>query len=241
MLRGIIFCGGKGTRMGYISEFIPKALLPLGQQSILDYCIKELLELKIEEIIIVIQRTNNSAVIEDYINKRYIETNFYSIGQIRIECIEDSKSVVNSFCNLNLDLQDTYMVHADEVVSPRISKQIIQASQYYEVPSVGTFFTNIHEGLYKVKCLEKIERNETESNIKTSNKIIGRYMFSAGVLGKILSDMEISQAEDIIDLLKIYLSKNDFLLSYHFKDRYLDLGSIAKYSPKVEFDSDFHL
>jgi len=54
MMKGLILCAGRGTRLYPLSYSQPKSLLPVANQPVLQYCIEKLVQIGIREIGIVI-------------------------------------------------------------------------------------------------------------------------------------------------------------------------------------------
>lgn len=63
----IILAAGQGTRLRPLSYFIPKILLPVRGKPVLDYLLRNLEGLDIEQVYVVV--SENSQIVEEYLNK----------------------------------------------------------------------------------------------------------------------------------------------------------------------------
>lgn len=69
--QGIILCAGMGTRMGVLSQFYPKPLLPLFNKRLIDLQVESLKKMGVAHI--YINSHFKSELVEDYMNKNHPE------------------------------------------------------------------------------------------------------------------------------------------------------------------------
>lgn len=73
-MKGLILCGGKGTRLNPITYSIPKQLIPIGNKPLIAYTIELLLQSGIEEIGILVNDYNKAVfqqVLDTYFDKKF--------------------------------------------------------------------------------------------------------------------------------------------------------------------------
>lgn len=78
-MKGIVLCGGKGTRLGPITHTIPKQLIPIANKPLIIYTIELLLDSGIDEIGIVVNK-NNKPIFQKILGK-YFAKDFQYIVQ----------------------------------------------------------------------------------------------------------------------------------------------------------------
>ena len=71
---GVIPVGGKGTRLGWLGNYLPKSLVPLGQKPMLYYIIKNLEMMGIEQIYLLVNYKSN--LIKQYLKEENEFNNF---------------------------------------------------------------------------------------------------------------------------------------------------------------------
>jgi len=75
----VIPCAGHGTRMGRITQAVPKELLPFGNKLVIDFILEELLVTGHQKIFVIIRE--DKEIIRDYILKCYPTQYFQFIYQ----------------------------------------------------------------------------------------------------------------------------------------------------------------
>lgn len=74
MKYGVIPCAGSGTRMGFLSYFFPKTLLPVWERPLLHSIIENMLKLNVREIFLIVNYKKE--LIREYLNNTKFSENF---------------------------------------------------------------------------------------------------------------------------------------------------------------------
>ena len=200
----VIFCGGKGTRLGTISKKINKSLLLVNNKPIIYYIVLKLLKLKIDKIIFPLGYRGNE--IKKYIIKtfnndtskfQFINTGINSQIYKRINLIKEylpSKGIVlfaNGDTLFNFNLKQFFNSHQK-------SKKKV---------SLATFKTKIDLGLIEIKKNkpQKFEKSVFISNFKIQKK---NYLAYSGF--SIMDSMFIKKFK--------FNTKNDFEIEMYNKN-----------------------
>ena len=200
----VIFCGGKGTRLGTISKKINKSLLLVNNKPIIYYIVLKLLKLKIDKIIFPLGYRGNE--IKKYIIKtfnndtskfQFINTGINSQIYERINLIKKylpSKGIVlfaNGDTLFNFNLKQFFNSHQK-------SKKKV---------SLATFKTKIDLGLIEIKKNkpQKFEKSVFISNFKIQKK---NYLAYSGF--SIMDSMFIKKFK--------FNTKNDFEIEMYNKN-----------------------
>ena len=144
-MNAMILAAGLGSRLGTLTSSIPKPLLPIKGQPLLDILIKKLFKLKIDKIVINI--FYKADLIEDYLkNQSYYENIIISR--------EDKLLGTAGSLKLNLkhlEQDDFIVMHGDNYFSDDLSSMInFHKSDFTRsLLTLGTFHTDTPE-LYGV-------------------------------------------------------------------------------------------
>jgi glucose-1-phosphate thymidylyltransferase len=87
-MKGLILCGGKGSRLQPITDYIPKPLIPIANEPLIFYTIELLLNLGVEQIGIVVNEENKNIFKTKFTNRFKID--FHYIIQ------KESKGIANA-------------------------------------------------------------------------------------------------------------------------------------------------
>ncbi len=123
----IILAAGNGSRMGNITEYIPKPLIPLNGIPIIDYIVSELLHLNIAHFIFVVGYQKDKII--TYLKDNYsqeVDLSFVVNNQIEKENGYSLFQARNSVRTNNF-----LVLMADHVVDPRIYSEI------YDIAGTG--------------------------------------------------------------------------------------------------------
>lgn len=76
----VVPTGGRGTRLGWLGDFLPKSLVPIGSKPILHYIINNLIKMNISEIYLLVDYKKN--LIRSYLQKQeeFTDVRFHYIA-----------------------------------------------------------------------------------------------------------------------------------------------------------------
>jgi len=237
--KGIILAGGKGTRMSPLTKAVNKQLLPIYDKPLIFYPLSILMLAKIKDILIIV----NKGQLEQY---KKILPNGKNLG-IKISYAEQDKPK---------GLPDAFVL-GEKFVGKENVAMILGDNFFYgqNLSKLLMSSTKLKKGakviLHKVLKPElfgiaKINKSNKILNIKEKPKkffsdlaITGLYFFDNNVVryAKKLKPSKRGEVE-IVDLLKIYKSKNQ--LSADLIGRggaWLDTGSMADFYKTSTFVS----
>jgi len=120
----VLPCAGFGTRMGRLTQVIPKEILPFGEKLLLDFILEELKENNIKEIYVIIRK--GKEIIKDYLLDNYSHLNFYFIYQ------NEPKGIAHAYLQLKGIVKEPFLaILPDHLAFGDITKQIL--NKYYEI------------------------------------------------------------------------------------------------------------
>lgn len=94
-MKGLILCGGKGTRLKPITNFIPKQLIPIANKPLIFYTIDLLLKAGIKEIGILVNEENEK-IFKQYLKDKF-KMDFHYIIQDNPKGIADGLLAAEDF------------------------------------------------------------------------------------------------------------------------------------------------
>lgn len=162
-MKAIILAAGIGSRMGMLSDYIPKPIFPLGDKRLIDYAIETAIELKLEPIIIGGYLSNKLKI---YLNKKYDGLKFKNSksGIGVLNTLLESKSMIKekNFCWLCSDTIFTDIKKLKELKNKHLKdnsflSMLISQNHSY-TPSI-----NIQDGKIKEFKLLKGKGKEVSS------------------------------------------------------------------------------
>ena len=232
MLKGIILAGGKGRRLGPTTLAVNKQLLMLYDKPIIFYPLSIMLKLKIKDILIIInsnQKTNFKKILGNGSHLGIKITykvqkkpngipQAFTLGE---KFIRNNKVCLilgdNFFYNLKLDLKKILKKSYNTI----LLKKVKNPEQY---------------GIVKI-VKNKIEKIIEKPKKKLTNiAIMGIYFFDENVskYAKTLKPSRRKETE-IVDLIKMYLSKSRLNYQFIKKSIWSDVGTIADYNKISNF------
>lgn len=219
----IIMAGGKGTRMQKFSNYFPKALLPLGNSTAIEYIINFFNYYKIGKILVSVNYKKN--LIKSYLkekkNKKPIfleEKKFLgSAGPLSLaqRYIKSDFFVINCDTIIKVNLNNFYNFHKEN----RYDITIVAALKTFEFPY----------GACKVN--KKGELTHIIEKPKYSNfSNVGLYLFKKKVL-KLIKKNELMNMDKLINIAK---SKKLKIGVFPINtDNWIDVGEWDKYKQQA--------
>lgn len=224
-MQAIIMAGGRGTRLRPYTNILPKPLLPVGNTSILDINIKQLVSNGVNNVIIAVGYQGE--LIETVIGNgdKYGIKIYYSyedeplgtvggLGLIK-KLLEDKFIVMNGDILHNLNFNDLYKNH----VSSSKDVTITTYSQHHKV-RLGVLET-------KDKSIIKY----IEKPIKTYTVSIGIY-----ILEKSIIDLHVNGKEylDFPNLINKLIDLKKEINSFTHRGLWIDIGTTEEYLNLIE-------
>lgn len=221
-MKGIILCGGLGTRLQPLTNTENKHLLPVGMKRMVEYPIQSLVQAGITEIILVVGGKHPGAFLELLKNgkSRGIKKLYYTYQEGNggiAEALQLAEPFM-SWCEpCTVILGDNYF---SQSLKPFISK-------FNKGCKILLSPTNTPErfGIATVKDNQIISIEEKPSTPKSNLAITGCYIFDTNVweYAKTLTPSKRGELE-ITDILNMYLTKD--VLNYEtYSDFWSDMGT----------------
>lgn len=154
----ILLVAGQGTRMGRLTINYPKCLLPVGEITVLDTLLTELLKCGEREIVLV--TGHQSSVIESWIEENYAEANIKLAHNNNYKNDVNILSVEKGVSALNNPEYGYTIIETDVLLDPRVWPLLAQA----EMGSESFWLTH---GYYS-PCLTGgiVEASKAEPTVK---------------------------------------------------------------------------
>lgn len=215
-----IMAGGKGIRLKPITNFLPKSLLPINGEPILNIIIKKFSDIGIKDVSISLNTS-------DKITKNYIKSNYYkkvniyseskALGTIgALSLFKKSKKTTTTLIISNCDTLVTYDLN--KVLKNHFDREsdmtIIAVKDQYSIP-------------YGV--LQTDNKNYLTGIIEKPNY---DYIFSSGIYIlniKLLKLIKKNQNLDFNEFTNSVLSKKFKINIYNIsKDKWIDIGNFTE-------------
>tara|TARA_B100001093_G_C26858009_1_gene1028409 strand:- start:407 stop:1438 length:1032 start_codon:yes stop_codon:yes gene_type:complete len=216
----VIMAGGKGKRLRPFTNFVPKSLLPIKKQTMIDTIISKFLENKLSKIYISVNH-------DDKVLKYHLSN---SDRQAEVKLLEEKKRLGTvgalGFFNGYKNLENVIVTNCDIILNQNYKKVL----KYHKDKNLDlTIVTaeKIQKNSYGVceekngKLLKFIEKPKTSMLIN-----IGFYILNV----KILNFIKKNKKCDFVELLKRLKSKNKKVGLFKVKDEdWFDVGQWDKF------------
>lgn len=217
-MQGVILCGGRGTRLGKITEHLPKCMVEINSRPYLEIVLRELKNRDIDNIILVIGYKKN--VIKEFLERnRYFGMNIDYAEQKELLgtghatlCVED-KIKDDSFLSFNGDVVFDFDIinklvinKKPKMVVAKLDKKVNKGLVYYE----------------NNKLVRIVEHSEKEGN----NINAAIYMFPKEIFNAIRNTKKSIRGEyEITDAVN-YLVERGFDFEVVETDKWADIGTL---------------
>lgn len=121
----ILLVAGQGTRMGHLTLNYPKCLLPVGEITVLDTLLTELLKCGEREIVLV--TGHQSSVVERWIKDNYADANIKLAHNDNYKNDVNILSVEKGVSALNHPESGYTIIETDVLLDPRVWPRLMQA------------------------------------------------------------------------------------------------------------------
>lgn len=221
----LIMAGGKGTRLEPFANIFPKALIPIGDKTVIELIIDKFKEQGVNKFYLMLNYKGE--LIEAYFNSlekdysvKYVKENKFmgTIGGLSLlkKNIEDIFIVSNCDVMVKANFSEVIKFHKEQ----KASMTILSSIKHYRIP-YGV--VNFKTGGKVVNIMEKPEY--------TFSINAGVYIFNKELLRLIPKNSYF----DMTDLIKLLLKKKERVVTYPVNENdYIDIGEWEEYRKAIE-------
>ena len=220
-MQAVILAGGKGTRLKPLTDTIPKPLLPIGKQPILEVAIEQLRDAKFHEVILTVEY--KAELIRSYFrdgNHLGVHIKYHlengpsgTAGPLKlVEHMLDSSPFITMNGDLltNIDLANLYQAHLDSSAELTMATAIDTITSSYGVVDL------------------------TEDGVISSirEKPTFEFLINAGIYVVSPSALDIipkGEFFDMPDLIQALIDQKRIVKTYHIEGTWHDLGIMENY------------
>jgi len=229
-MKAVILAGGLGTRLRPFTQVIPKPLLPIGDQSVLEIQVKQLKEHGFDEIFLA---TSYKA---DYIRNFFGDGSQYGV-KITISKEEEPLGTVGPLSLLRDQLDEPFILMNGDVLS-----LVDHGAMYEFAAKLGTTLTVGLKRYITPMAFGKIEYDGDfvlgveEKPDFISYILSGIYVMTPDVF-QFIPD---GQRYGLDQLIQDMLEKSEPIAKYDIKEYWLDIGQIDDYEKaQAEFLEEY--
>ncbi|WP_223589455.1 sugar phosphate nucleotidyltransferase [Neobacillus bataviensis] len=223
-MKGVILCAGKGTRMQPFSSSVPKTLLPVANQPILNDCIIKMKKAGITEIGIVMNPGQKEII--NYISFFHKELKIQYIYQTEQLGLAHALSQAESFIS-----NDSFILMLGDNIILEPLETLIQAFKGNNGAILLTEVKNGSDfGIAEIKNHQVISLEEKPKHPKSNLAVIGMYIFDGSIFDAIRNISLSKRGEyEITDAIQ-WMINHDYSISYSItKEPFSDVGTIGRW------------
>jgi dTDP-glucose pyrophosphorylase len=226
----VIMAGGLGTRLGKITENIPKPMLQLGGKPLLEQLINSFVDHGFSDFLISVNYKAN--VIKDYFN----DGNKHGVS---ISYIEEKKRLgtAGALSLIKEDLTEPFFVINGDILTSMNFKNMMEF--HNEKNAFGTMCVKEHE--YQVPYATV--KTDASKLIEISEKPTMKYLVNSGIYilaPEALKDIPEDTFYDMPELFEEAAKDNKIVETYKINDFWLDIGQIKDYEIASEHFKKFY-
>jgi mannose-1-phosphate guanylyltransferase len=219
-MKALLLAAGFGTRLGPLTKEIPKPLIEVNGQPILDFCIRKILSAGVNTI--VVNTHYRAEAIEAYINSQEYASKI-------IVSYEEELLGTGGTLRKHIDFlaeSDFFVMHSDNYFEGSLLEMLIshEARSVGSMGTAGTFITSSPEqcGILVLNEDQTIsEFHEKVLNPPSNLANAATYIFTPGVKPYVLG-MPDSRPDISRDLVQGIAGN---LYTYHFPGAFFDIGT----------------
>ena len=235
-LKGVVLCGGKGTRLRPLTYYFQKVMFPIGhsQKPLLEYIIKLMAKNGISEIMLLVNHKAKQIM------------NYFDDGSrfgVRIDYVEDEPGVqgtggalTNEYIRGKISGEDRILLYYGDMLT-----DINLSKMHKEHMSESATVTLAISKKYQVRV--GVARIQNDSVIGLSEKpkldlpvTIGVLVMNGDVLESLESLLKEKKNLDIMgDLIPYLINEGRHIRAYYHDSFWYDVGSIERYE-KLDHD-----
>lgn len=226
-MKGLILCGGKGTRLKPFTNSLPKTLLPVAGKPVLEDCIERLVSIGICEIGIVINPCQQ--VIRNYIGSgERFGAHIYFIYQNEPKGISHAVHVAQTF----LGKESFVLLLGDNLLEEDLG--IIVKSFQSNQSNAALLLAKVENpsdfGIAEIKGNKIIGLEEKPKQPKSDFAVIGAYIFDSTIFEAVQSIAPSKRGEyEITDAIQWLINQGN-TVSYSVTEKfYSDVGTVERW------------
>lgn len=224
--KAVIFAGGRGTRLSPYTSILPKPLMPVGEQSILELVIDQLAACEVSDITLCVGHLSHliRAVVDNRDNRnvtiRHVRehTALGTAGPLRlVDGLDDTFIAMNGDVLTDLDYGELVRYHHD-------SENVLTIAAHRRVTKIDYGVLHL-DGVTKPRLISYEEKPEIRAAVS-----MGIYVLEPNVLGYVPPD----QPFDIPDLVRALLEDRQAVGAYLYNGLWFDIGRKEDYEHAVD-------
>jgi len=221
-MKGLVLCGGKGTRLRPHSYTRPKHLLPVANRPVVEYALSQMVAVGIRDIGVVIP-PHFKTVFKQTLGDIYEGARMTYIEQVEAKGLAHAVAVAESFVgeeDFLLYLGDNFLTGS---LLPLIEKFYAEQASVLllmkSVPNPAQFGVVEMEGNRVVKVEEKPKKS------KSTLAMIGVYLFSAAIFDSISKLKPSARGEyEITDAIQLMIQQKRMVTAVATDEWWKDTG-----------------
>jgi len=219
-VKAVILAGGLGTRLGPLTNNIPKSMLPLGEKPILEYIIDWTKKNSIKSIVLCVSYLRKT--IEDYFEegKRFDVNIEYAISNKPLATAGQLKTAEDL-------IDDTFVcIYGDSIFDFSLKNMIKQhiKKKAFVTMSLNEYKTNLPYGVIETSNTGKVLSWNEKPEIK-ANVNMGCYVMEP----KVLSLIPKNKPYGMDDVIKKAINRKKLVSSFITKKGFTDIGNNSSY------------
>lgn len=228
MLKGLILCAGKGTRLYPITINHPKTLIPIANIPILQSCIEKLLQEGIVDIGIVIHPSQETKISEKFGNGESLGVAITYIYQHEAWGLSDAVRKGQDFVG-----KDSFiLLLGDNLIAESLTelkKDIEERNSHCSI-MLAEVVNPRDYGIAKVLEGRIVKLVEKPSHPESNLAVLGAYAFKESIFQAIDLIKPSARGElEITDAIQ-WLIENSFPVTYHVTDKAnMDVGTLSRW------------
>jgi glucose-1-phosphate thymidylyltransferase len=223
-MKGVILCAGNGLRMQPFSYSLPKTLLPVANQTVLDYCVQKLLDADIREIGIVLN--SEQSIIAQHLTKYDTNVQFQLILQNKPRGIADALRMARTFVG-----EDPFVLLLGDNLIFEPLETILSVFTGHEGAILLSHVENPWDyGIAHIDNQKIMKLEEKPKHPQSHLAITGMYVFTNVIFEAISQIHPSARGEfEITDAIQ-WMIDQDYSISYSITSKpFLDVGTIERW------------
>jgi glucose-1-phosphate thymidylyltransferase len=223
LMKGVILCAGRGTRMQPFSNTMPKSLLPVANRPLLDHCIRKMKDVGIEEIAVVINPAQKS--LEEYVNG-------YEGAKLRLVYQKEPRGIAHALQEAKSFLRRSpfLLLLGDNL----IAEPMLTLLQSFRGRDAAVLLARVDRpqdyGIAELEGERIVSLVEKPQEPKSDLAVIGAYAFRSSIFEAIRRIAPSARGEyEITDAIQNLIDSGR-TVSFSVTDRpYFDVGTVPRW------------